>query len=224
MVTRPPIAFEDEQLDAALLSVLGEPADMAADTDGKGMSSSHRFARSLAGSRRASVTLGLAAMGAVAGLAFLPLSRDDVRDGPDVRAAAPSQPAAAPSIDRSLASVAPAPVTPPSVVARSIQRPRLSARPAALPAAAAYVPPVPRRLDAPDDVLPTPAVALADQRVAAVEAAAIAIPPPGAAAPEPLAGLVDDPGPPPVTTEVTAPDRRARRDSVVAIRSLRRQW
>ncbi|MBY9064733.1 hypothetical protein K7957_17490 [Sphingomonas yunnanensis] len=223
MVTGPSNAFDDEQLDAALLSVLGEPADMAAHTHGKARSASHRLAGSLAGSRRASVTLGLAAVGAIAGLAFLPLSRDEVRDAPHVPAAAPSRAAVAPSIDRSLASVALAPVAPPSVVARSTPRPRVSARPAALPAAAAYVPPVARWPAAPDTT-PTPAIALADHRVAAVEAAAIAVPAPAHAAPEPMAGLEDDPGPLPVTTEVTAPDRRARRDSVVAIRSLRRQW
>lgn len=224
MVTRPTAAFEDEQLDAALLSVLGQPAAAAGDADGSVARSPRGVARSLAGSRRASATLGLAAAGAIAGLAFLTLARDEAPDRPRVRAAAPSQRADATSVGRALGRIAPAPVASTRVIAANVPRPRSVAQPTALPAAVTRVartlhPPAVR-----EEVTRRPAVVLTDQMVGAVEPAAIAISAPAAPPPQPTTGMVVDPSPSPAATVLGAPTQRARRDSVVAIRSFRRQW
>lgn len=223
-MTHPPAAFEDEQLDAALLSVLGEPTAAVGDTYGSDATLPRGVARSLAGSRRASATLGLAAVGAIAGLAFLTLARDDAPDAPRGRAAPPSQRTNSPSVDRMLADTAPAPVAPTGVVAAIPSRPRPIARPTALPAAATRAARTLARPAVLEQVTRLPAVVLTDEMVGAVEPAAIAISAPAAPPPEPTTGMIVDPTPPPAATALSTPAQRARRDSVVAIRSFRRQW
>lgn len=223
-MTHPPAAFEDEQLDAALLSVLGEPAAAAGDADGSAATSPRGVARSLAGSRRASATLGLAAVGAIAGLAFLTLARDDPPEAPSVRAAPPSQRTGVTSVASALASAAPAPLASPPVVAATAPRLRSIARPAATLDAVARVARTRDRPAGLEQVTRRPAVVLTDEMVGTVEPAAIAISAPVAPPPEPTASMMVDPGPPPAATALSAPTRRARRDSVVAIRSFRRQW
>lgn len=223
MVTRPPAAFDDELLDAALLSVLGEPTAATDDANGRTASSPRGVARSLARSRRASATLGLAAVGAIAGLAFLTLARDDAPDPSRVRATVPSQRADATSVGSAPVSMASVPVASTAVSATPAARPRSITRPTPLPAVAVRLP---RPLDRPADVEVTrrPAVVLTDRMIGAVEPAAIAISAPAAPQPEPMASMIVDPAP---QTEATAPSattQRARRDSVVAIRGFRRQW
>jgi hypothetical protein len=224
MVTRPPAAFDDELLDAALLSVLGEPTASAGDADGHAAPSPRGVARSLARSRRASTTLGLAAVGAIAGLAFLTLARDDAPDAPRGRAAAPSQRADATSVRRPPVNIAPVPVAPTTVAATPATRPSSITRPTPLPTVPVRVArPFDRPADA-EQVSRRPAVVLTSRMIGAVEPAAIAISAPAAPQPEPIASMVIDPAPPAEATALSATTQRARRDSVVAIRSFRRQW
>ncbi|MGK6323672.1 hypothetical protein ACMGDM_11360 [Sphingomonas sp. DT-51] len=217
MVTRTRAAFEDEQLDAALLSILGDSDVTVGDAIGLG-----KFARSLAGSRRASATLGIAAAGAIASLAFLTLAHEEARDAPRVRPPAPSQRALATSVDGALATIVPAPVAPAPAVALTGSSPRSTRRPAASSAALASVVRAPERSAASDEVTHPPDVALTDHIVTAIEPAAIAISVPAAPSPEPATSLLVDTGPPP--TSIAVGTQRARRDSVAAMRSFRRQW
>jgi hypothetical protein len=223
MVNRPPAAFDDEQLDAALLSVLGEPTAADDDANGHTAPSPRGVARSLAGSRRASATLGIAAVGAISGLAFLALARDDAPDPSGVRATAPSQRADATNVERPPVKIAPVPVAPTAVAAAPATRPRSIKRPTPLPAVVVRVArPLHRPADA--EVTRRPAVVLTDRMIGAVEPAAIAISAPAAPQPEAIGSMVVDPAPPAEATALNATTQRARRDSVVAIRSFRRQW
>ncbi len=224
MVTRPPAAFGDEQLDAALLSVLGEPGVAADGALGSAASSPRAGVRSLAGSRRASATLGIAGVGAIAGLAFLTLARDDAPDSANVRAVTPRQRVEATGGGRALAGTAPAPVASTMVVAVPASPPRPVTRPRPLPAVAARTArPLDRRAGR-EEVTRRPAVVLTDLMVGVAEPATIAISAPAAPQSEPMASMVVDPAPPAEATALDATTQRARRDSVRAIRSFRRQW
>ncbi|MBB3693340.1 hypothetical protein [Sphingomonas sp. BK580] len=218
-MTNPPTVFDDEELDAALLSVLGRPG--AASSGAEPAAAAPRaLAHALAASRRASATLGLAAAVAIGGLAFVTIERGQPRDAPRDRAARPEARPREPVSASVSVSASVAPLAPASTVADKASR--LPAPRRALATADARVSPPPFRPARPDDG-PRPAlIALTDQMVGALEPGPVPVAAPPAPSLEPA--TLADTSPSSALADLTPPTRRARRDSVAAIRGFRRQW